>query len=223
MNSTPKITHIIYDMDGVLLDTEPFYTQVTEQIVQAYGKQFDWTIKSQMIGRQALNAARILVEKLNLPITPEAYLLERDQKLAALFPNAEPLPGAMALTEHFKKQGIPQAVATSSHQADFALKTSRHQAWFKTFACIIRGDHPAIKQGKPAPDIFLLAADCLQASPDQCLVFEDSPAGIKAAKAAGMYTVAVPDAMLDKSLVESADQILTSLTEFSPTFWGLPE
>lgn len=223
MNSTPKITHIIYDMDGVLLDTEPFYTQVTQQIVQVYGKQFDWTVKSQMIGRQVLDAASILVEKLNLPITPEAYLLERDQKLAALFPNAEPLPGAMALTQHFKKQGIPQAVATSSHQPDFALKTSRHQAWFEIFDCIIMGDNPAIKQGKPAPDIFLLAADCLQVSPNQCLVFEDSPAGIKAAKAAGMFTVAVPDAMLDKSLVKLADQILTGLTEFSPAFWGLPE
>jgi len=223
MNSTPKITHIIFDMDGVLLDTEPFYTQVTQQIVQIYGKQFDWTVKSQMIGKNSLDAANILIQKLNLPITPEAYLQEREQKLATLFPNAEPLPGAMALTEYLKKHGIPQAVATSSYQAAFALKTSRHQPWFKIFDCIIMGDHPAIKQGKPAPDIFLQAAACLQASPQQCLVFEDSPAGIQAAKAAGMFAVAVPDAMLDKSLVKSADQILTNLTEFSPTRWGLPE
>ena len=65
---------VVFDMDGVLLDTEIFYTRVTQQIVGRYGKTFDWTIKSHMVGRPAIESARYLVETLSLPILPEEYL-----------------------------------------------------------------------------------------------------------------------------------------------------
>ncbi len=77
MTSFPKIKAILYDMDGLLLDTENFYTDVTQQIVSRYGKNFDWSIKSQMLGRPALESARTLVRVLELPIRPEDYLSER--------------------------------------------------------------------------------------------------------------------------------------------------
>jgi HAD superfamily hydrolase (TIGR01509 family) len=217
-----KITHIIYDMDGLLLDTEPFYTQVTQSIVQEYGKEFNWTLKSQMMGKSAIESARFLVKALDLPITPEAYLTQRVAGLEALYPSASALPGAMALTEHFKKQGIAQAVATSSYEKIFNLKTMRHKTWFSLFDCIIMGDNPAVKQSKPAPDIFLAAAQCLKAKPEQCLVFEDAPAGVAGALAAGMSVVAVPDPQLDQTLINQADQIINGLDAFSPKEWGLP-
>lgn len=218
--SFKKITHIIYDMDGILLDTEPFYTQVTQAFVQKYGKEFTWHLKSQMMGKDSLESARILIESLDLPMTPEAYLAQRTSALEQLFPSAQPLPGAIRLTQHLKHKGIPQAVATSSTQHTFHLKTTHHKDWFNVFHTIITGD--VVKQSKPAPDIFLKAAKAIQASPEQCLVFEDSPAGIEAALAAKMSVVAVPDVMLDKKFCQGASQVLNSLEEFVPELWELP-
>ena len=85
---------VIFDMDGVLLDTERLYTEATQQIVGRYGKTFDWTIKSHMVGRPAIESARYLVETLSLPILPEEYLAERETELAKWMPEAAPMPGA---------------------------------------------------------------------------------------------------------------------------------
>lgn len=216
------ITHVIYDLDGLLLDTEALYTEVTQQIVGRYGKTFDWSIKAQMIGRPALDSARHLVASLDLPITPEQYLSEREHLLAIRFPSAQPLPGAEQLTRHLAAHGIPQALATSSTRHFLQLKTQRHHSWFTIFDVVITGDDPEVKWGKPAPDIFLTAAKRLGAEPGRCLVFEDAPAGMLAALAAGMKVVVVPDPNMNKLVYAKADQILMSLTEFDPPVWGLP-
>jgi pseudouridine-5'-monophosphatase len=133
------------------------------------------------------------------------------------------MPGAVRLTEHLHRHGVPQAVATSSDQKHFGLKTSRHQEWFRIFDCIIIGDDPSVERGKPAPDIFLQAAARLGVAAAHCLVFEDSPVGVAAARAAGMPVIAVPDAHLKPEIFHgTADQILRSLNEFDPAAWGLP-
>ena len=222
MSPFPPIQAIIYDMDGLLLDTEDFYTQVTQQIVSRYGKNFDWSVKSQLLGRPALESARTLVEVLELPITPEEYLKERKALLNERFPEAEAMPGAEALTHRLKVGGVPQAVATSSTQEAYALKTRKHQAWFAEFEVVITGDHPEVQQGKPAPDIFLTAARTLGVPPENCLVFEDAPAGIQAARAAGMRVIAVPDPNLRSDVLAEADQCLESLLAFNPQAWSLP-
>jgi pseudouridine-5'-monophosphatase len=217
-----KITHLIYDMDGLLLDTECFYTQATRKIAARFGKVFDWSIKGKMIGKRALDSARILVDALQLPMTPEEYLRERETILVELFPLAEPLPGAVRLTKHFHQCLIPQAVATSSDHYHFNLKTSRHKEWFSLFACIIIGDDPAVKHGKPAPDIFLAAAERLKTASAHCLVFEDSPAGAEAALAAGMQVIAVPDPNMDRMDYPAQTNFISNLNEFCPGEWGLP-
>jgi pseudouridine-5'-monophosphatase len=192
------ITHLIYDMDGLLLDTESFHEQVNREIAQRYGKSFDPSIKLKIAGRPTLDSARILVELLELPLTPETFLEERKQLLYPLYPQAQPLPGAIFLTKHFYQRHIPQAIATSSSSHHFQLKTINHQEWIKLFDCIVLGDDPAITKGKPEPDIFLLTAQRLQAHPEKCLVFEDSPAGVQAAKQAGMSVVAIPHSDFDE-------------------------
>jgi HAD superfamily hydrolase (TIGR01509 family) len=216
----PEITHVIFDNDGLLLDTEPFYTTAHQAVAARFGKVFDWSIKSRMIGLRAQDSARVMIETLQLPISVPEYLEARKKTLDELFPLSEPLPGAVKLTQHLHKLGIPMAVATSSDSRHYYLKITKHQEWYRVFQCVVMGDDPEIKNGKPNPDIFLLAAKRMQADPAHCLVFEDSPAGIAAARAAGMYAIAVPDPHMEDSAYSNAHQILRSLNELDPAYWG---
>lgn len=222
MAKTGIISCVLYDMDGLLLNTEPFYTEVTQTIVGRYGKVFDWSIKSKMIGKKSIDSARLLVEALDLPFSGEDYLAERESMLQRLFPTAQAMPGAVRLTTHLHSHNIPQAVATSSDMNMFKLKTERHQEWFGCFNQVVTGDDVEVKQGKPAPDIFLAAARRLGKKPEQCLVFEDAPSGLAAAFAAGMSVVVVPDPNMDHKAFAGAHQIIDSLMTFVPESWGLP-
>ncbi len=208
--------YVIFDMDGVLLATEQIYTDVTQEIVGRWGKTFDWSIKSNMVGRPSIESARYLVKTLDLPIEPEAYLREREAAFQTRMPEAEPMPGAVELVRGLSERGVPMAVATSSHRHMFDLKTRRHGEWFRLFDCVVLGDDPRIARGKPAPDIFLLAAKELGAAPETCLVFEDAPSGVEAARAAGMLVVGLPDPGLDPERLAGAHHITHSLTEIRP-------
>jgi pseudouridine-5'-monophosphatase len=207
------VTHVIFDMDGVLLDTERLYTLATQQIVGRFGKVYDWSIKGNMIGRLAIDSARYLVDVLDLPITAEDYLAEREIIFETLMPTAEPTPGAQALTAALAVRGVPMAVASSSSRAMFELKTMRHRSWFGSFAAIVLGDDPRIRHGKPAPDLFLVAANDLGAAPSSCVVIEDAPAGVDAARAAGMQVVAIPDPGMDPFRFGGADIVVKSLAD----------
>lgn len=218
----PHITHLIYDFDGLLLDTEPIHWQVNADIASRYGKSFDLSIHSKIIGRTSQDSAQIIIDMLDLPLTVEAYLEERDGIIFDLYPHVQPMPGAIELTQHFYDAGIPQAIATSSAQIRFNQKVLRYADWLQLFDCIVTGDDPAIQRGKPAPDMFLITAERIQANPEQCLVFEDSLAGVTAAKQAGMFVVAVPAPELNLDLFQEADLILNSLTDFQPERWDLP-
>ncbi|MGK7890076.1 MAG: HAD-IA family hydrolase [Leptolyngbyaceae cyanobacterium] len=213
------ITHLIYDCDGLLLNTETLHVQVNSAIAARYGKTFTREIHHAMIGRPARQSMQILIDRLQLPMSVEAYMAERDRLITDLYPSCQPLPGAKELTLQLYQRGIAQAIATSSSAARLQLKMSRHQEWLALFECVVTGDDPAIAQGKPAPDIFLLTAERLGVGPNQCLVFEDSPAGVLAAKQAGMTVIVVPDPTMDRDLFQFADQILPSLLDFDPAQW----
>ena len=209
-------------MDGLLLDTEIIYTEVTRHIVARFGKRYDWELKRRMIGRPAIDSARYLVRALELPLSAEDYLAERNDLLRERFAACDALPGAEKLVRHLHRHRIPLALATSSDRDLYEVKITRHRAWFALFARVVTGDDPEITHGKPAPDIFTLAATRLGAPPSSTLVFEDSPLGLQAGIAAKMRVVAVPDPAMDKADYPGADLIIDSLLEFAPERYGLP-
>lgn len=212
MGDFTGFTHVIFDLDGVLLDTEPFYTRATEQVVAPFGKVFDWSVKAQLMGRDALTSARTLVGALDLPITAEEYLARKEPLLAEMFPRAPEIPGAAGLVRTLHARGLRLAVATSSSTPHFRLKTARHE-WFDRFEAVVCSDHPDVKQLKPAPDIFLVARAALAAPPETCLVIEDSLAGVAAALAAGLQVLALADSRFPDSAFSGARRVVRSYAE----------
>jgi beta-phosphoglucomutase-like phosphatase (HAD superfamily) len=223
MPNFKRITHVIYDLDGLLLDTEPLHAKVNQIVANRYGKTIEHTLSCKVRGRKSHDSAKLLIQELELSLTVEEFLKQKDAIIYELYPHVLPLEGAVRLTQHLAFHNIPQAVATSSGTRPFTAKTQSHQHWFSLFQYIVRGDDPELKNGKPAPDIFLLVAQRLGAKPENCLVFEDALAGVSAAKAAGMSVIAVPASDMDQSLYQEADQILNSLSEFEPELWQLPK
>jgi pseudouridine-5'-monophosphatase len=202
----------IFDLDGVLLDTEPLYTLATETVFSRYGRRYEPQHKRFVMGRSPLEGAIWLVEKLGLPITAQQYLQERQHHLELLFANCPCIPGAETLVRALKNRGIRLAVATSSERALFQLKTNPH-SWFEAFEYVVCGDDRRLSRSKPAPDIFLLASAGLDVAPQHCVVFEDSAAGVQAAIAAGMRVIARLEPPTTASDVANANQIVSAYTE----------
>ena len=131
------ITHVIFDLDGTLLDTEPAYRAVGGAIASRYGHVFDESIRERMMGRPDAVSARIFVEALGIPLTAEEFITEREMALEALFMASVPMPGALALTRYFEAHGIPRAIATSSNARTLAYKMAAHPEWLATFDAIV--------------------------------------------------------------------------------------
>ncbi|KAG9316762.1 HAD-like domain-containing protein [Chiua virens] len=246
----PRIEYVIFDMDGLLIDTESVYTKVTNDILAPYGVQMTWEIKAGLMGKvQEEAAAHLLSFFPSIPLTAETYLAQRTIAQDRLWPTVRPLPGVSKLLAHLAKHKIPIAVATSSKRRNFLLKSANlHEEIFGYFGCgagverVVCGDDVAGKTtGKPDPYIFLFAArDKLERDVGEGeegvrpevvlerrkgLVFEDAIPGVEAGKRAGMSVVWVPDPNLvamEYSGKHIPDQILKSIEEFRPEEWGLP-
>ncbi len=161
-------------------------------------------------------------------MTIDEYLKERNEGHQRRFPLCRPLPGVMKLITHLKAHNIPIAVATSSHRKAFILKSSQNQDLFSLFDHIVCGDDPAIKNGKPSPDLFIEAASRLGvADPEmycKCLVFEDAPSGVLAGLNANMHVAWIHDTnlTLDEELKRRAALVAHSMELFDPVLFGLP-
>jgi pseudouridine-5'-monophosphatase len=214
------VTSVIFDLDGVLLDTEDIYTRVIGGMLKRFGHTYDWSVKARVMGAGLEDAARLLIEVYRLPLRPSEYIAEFETRLADALPDAEPLAFVVPFTRALSALGVPMAIATSTVGRVMPAKTRRHREWLSIFPVVICGDHPDIHASKPAPDPFLVAARALGADPSACVVFEDSPVGVAAARAAGMQVVAIPHPSLDVALVRDADAVIGSFSELAPADLG---
>ncbi len=210
-------------MDGLLLDTEGIYTEVTSTIAARYGRTFDWSVKQNIIGRGAGDLARYVVR--GAGPADHRRRVPGDSRAAdarAFSCSAGDAGCSRSWFGTLKANNIPIAVGTSSSSQSFGQKTTLHRDWFALFDFIVTADDPEVGAAKPAPDIFLTAARRLGVAPEDCLVFEDSPFGVTAAKAAGMTAIAIPDAAMADEKYAHADGILRTLKAFKPSACGLP-
>ncbi|KAK2583085.1 hypothetical protein KPH14_009116 [Odynerus spinipes] len=220
-----KVTHCIFDMDGLLLDTETLYTIAYNQITQKYGKTYTWEHKTKIMGYKSSEAAQTIVDMLELPISGKEFENQLIEIYKDMFPKCKLMPGVQRLLQHLKKNNVPIALATSSSKESSDIKTQNWQHIFDLFLHkVYGGTDPEVTRGKPSPDIFFVAARRFPDNPEpsQCLVFEDSPNGVDAAIAAGMQVVMVPDPLLDKKYIKNATIVLNSLEDFRPELFGLP-
>jgi HAD superfamily hydrolase (TIGR01509 family) len=200
---------IVFDNDGLLLDTEEAWTRAETELFRRHGSTFTFAHKRELIGSSHTVAAG----KLEVMLDQPGHGLELMAELHALVMaeaahDVEPRPGAVALVDALREAGIPIAVASNSPRA-FLDQVLRTAGVADRFAVTVAGDE--VPNPKPAPDIYLEACRRLGADPARSVGIEDSPTGAEAARAAGLTVIGVP--YLADMEIPAADVVATSLAD----------
>jgi HAD superfamily hydrolase (TIGR01509 family) len=202
---------VILDFDGLIVDTE---TPIFESWLEAFrehGATFSLDEWQHALGtRGGFDPVAVLQERSHLPFDGEAVHADVRARNRVRCEAQPLLPGVRALLEDARKAGFGTAVASSS-PASWVESWLEHHGIRPLFDVVCAADH--VTEVKPAPDLFLLAAERLGVPPGRCLVFEDSPNGIRAARAAGMRCVAVPNALTSALHLPDPTLVVVSLAE----------
>ncbi len=207
-------------MDGVLLDSEPLHLQAYQELLGEFGIKFTEEDNRPFLGRTDIELAEHLALQHGLPMDALQLVNAKEEKLAALFSNQlEPLPGVVRVLQKAKNLNVPCAVASSATLPTIQLVVDMLgiRGYFQT---LTSGDEVA--HGKPAPDVYLLAAERIGVLPINCLVVEDSFNGVLAAKAAGMKCIAIPCPTTRHQDHRNADKILGTLESLNLDDWCKP-
>ena len=182
---------VLWDMDGLLVDTEPLWTVAEVELAASFGGTWDEDIKAAVVGTRLDVAVPTVLRWFGVPDTPEqvastsARLLARMVELFAT--SLSPMPGALRLLAALHDEGVPQALVSSSYRV---LVDAVLDGGVGPFAVTVAGDE--VVDGKPHPEPYLTAAAALGVDPARCVVLEDSPSGVASGEAAGCGVVAVP-------------------------------
>jgi beta-phosphoglucomutase family hydrolase len=203
------IRAVIFDMDGVLLDSEPLHLRATQAALGGRGSSYTERDNRAFFGATDAEMLRVLRILFDLPEPTTALVEAKTQCLLGLIrTEAHPLPGVASVPRQLRQAGLGVGLASSS-QRRVIQAVLEALALHEAFDAIVSGDEVA--RGKPAPDAFLLAARRLGVEAERCLVVEDSRNGVLAAKAAGMAVAAVPCPSTSHEDFSPADFILTDL------------
>ncbi len=201
---------VIFDMDGLMVDSEPLSRQAWDEVLRDYDRRMDDLTYHRIVGQRTQDSARIVRDAYDLPLTADDLTAAKTARWETIWRRGLPaMPGLMALHDALAARRVPWAVATSSPRV-YAEAVLQQLGLTPTRGAIAAGDE--VVHGKPAPDIYLLAAERLGITPEQCLALEDSVPGARAAQAAGMRVVAIPNGVPPERFA-FADYVLRSLTE----------
>jgi HAD superfamily hydrolase (TIGR01509 family) len=212
MPSTPRYQAVIFDMDGVLADSEPVYYAAMQNVLGPLGFEITDEHQRQVMGSSIEATWAYFRETFDLegPVDSlvEAYDLQLRRLLAEVH---EPLPGVREVIARLREREVPIAVATSSipEWIDALLGGLGLQDAFDATATAREAG-----ASKPAPDVYLLAASRLEMDPASCIAIEDTPTGLASAKAAGMFVIQTRSASSAFPPLEGADLVLDSLLDF---------
>lgn len=203
---------IIFDMDGVLADTGPIHFESWVNLGKRIGIEFTKEFFNQTFGQQSSEITRKLVglEADEELIEEWAYFKEKNYR-EIVSDKLVPLPGVMEILADLKSKGFKLAVGSSgpSENVDLLLTCLKIKNYFDVIITAAE-----VKKGKPEPDVFLITAKALNINPENCIVIEDAPVGIEAAKRAGMISIALTTTH-NKEELHNAHLIIKDLTEIS--------
>jgi HAD superfamily hydrolase (TIGR01509 family) len=209
--SETQIQAVVFDLDGLLIDSEPLQAWAWHEYVARFGAVMTPNVLNRMLGLRAVDAVKIPIEMLDLPVDEATALRERDEIFVAAVPGAiQAHAGAHDLIDALRARDIPLALATSGHRryVNLALASAGLAGLFDQEVTA-----ELVTRGKPNPDVYLRAAELLNTPPNACLALEDAPNGVTAAKAAGMHCFAIPGDHATPASVAHADATLESLED----------
>jgi HAD superfamily hydrolase (TIGR01509 family) len=205
---------VVFDLDGVLIQSEEVWDAVRERYVREHGGRYDEEIQRAMMGMSAPEWSRFLHEEAGVPDEPEA--INRDVVRLMLDAYRRDLPLLPGATQAVRRvaAAFPLALASSSNRLIFE-EVLGLAGLTECFRATVSSEE--VERGKPAPDVYLEAARRLGVAPDSCAAVEDSHAGIRSAKSAGMRVVAIPNASYppDEEALALADAVVGSLAELT--------
>jgi HAD superfamily hydrolase (TIGR01509 family) len=204
---------VIFDLDGVLADSEPWWNNIDEKLLAEYGVTYHGEHHRNVLGVSYRLAVEFYKKAFGLPAPTEELMRRRAEIAIDFFANRVGLfPSATDVLQELRRMNLRLAVATSSVSASARPFLDRHQLT-AFFDVIVTGDE--IERGKPHPDIYMRATKKLRLAPDACLVIEDALSGIAAAKAANIRIAAIPDTRFvdPREYQKEADYVLGSLSE----------
>ncbi len=208
------IEAVVFDMDGVLLDSEPLHHTVLDEVLAAEGRSLTFDEYRPYIGTTLEYTWNDIIRRFRLTGPVEDYILRYDEGILESYRRHSVLaPGVRRLLDLLTERGIRRAVASSSRTAwvEAALETLGIR---RDFELIVTGD--MVTHSKPDPEIYLLAAERLGVDPRRCLAIEDSPKGAASANAAGMTVIGVRTAYTAHLPLEGAAVVLDSLEQVTP-------
>jgi len=190
MSTPARPSAVVFDLDGLMFNTEELYQLVCREMLRRRGKEFEPALLDMMMGRPARNAFQVMIDWHKLTETIPDLAAESSEIFAEiLVTRLAPMPGLFELLTALERAGIPKAVATSSGRKFVTEVLGRFELEPRFQFLLCSED---VTDGKPNPEIYLKAARRLERPPAEVLVLEDSHNGCKAAIAAGAFAVAVP-------------------------------